>query len=202
MNRNNPTNGDYLRKLLSITAIAAVAVLAFAPAASAIDNPFVPNKPKKSHYGFKWVNYGCKEGSGQVRAYATANAYVYKLKSKYGMYRQKIKVQIDYNRRTNPNATPDWREVDGSSGTKESWFQKYSTVPGTTLPDAVQLNHNTGMQPSGATLTAKATVWLKRYGFHNAVWRYRKRSPKFTCPDPYGDMLPPTVQPPSVNGGS
>ena len=201
-----------MRKLIGITVIIAIALVAFVPVANAA--PWTP-KPKKSHYGFKWANSGCKvTKSGQVRAYGTAQAWVYKLKSKHGMYRQKIKVQIDYNRRTNPGAKPDWDQVDGTTGvkkyvdangvTQDHWFQKGAdaTALGIGLPDGIQQNHNTGMQPNGATLTAKATVTLQSSLAHNAVWKYTKRSKRFTCPDPTDMYLPPTATPPSANGGS
>ena len=63
-----------------------------------------------------------------MRSYATIETWVYKRKSKYGMYRQKVKVQIDkivgYD-----DSNPTWREVDSSTGVKagDKWFQKHGT---------------------------------------------------------------------------
>jgi hypothetical protein len=118
------------------------------------------------------------------------------------MYRQKVKVQID-RMAGYGDSDPTWRQVDGSSSTKgdAGWFVKYAEVPDMALPDGINLTHNTGMQPDDAILTAKATVWLKQYGWPKAVWRYRKRSPQFTCPGVGGMELPAAEQLPAAGGG-
>ena len=67
--------------------------------------------------------------------------------------------------------------------------QRGTTLAGIRLPDGVRVSHETGMQPSG-DLTAKATIWLKRSGWPKAVWRYKVRSPIFSCPDPYSGQIP------------
>jgi hypothetical protein len=190
-----------MRKLLSITAIAAIAVVALVPAASA--NPFVPDPPKKGHASYKWLSYGCKMNSqGQTRAHASIETWVRKLKSKYGMYRQKVKVQIDKQVGFS-DTNPSWREVDSATSQKDYWFQKNSGLaPGSrgSLPDGIRSSVRTGMQPDQAVLTAKATIWLKRYGLPNSVWRYKVRSPKFTCPGIGGMELPAAEALPFANG--
>ena len=58
-----------------------------------------------------------------MRSYATIETWVYKLKKGWsgaGMFRQKVKVQIDrvagYD-----DSNPTWREVDSTTGEKDTW---------------------------------------------------------------------------------
>ena len=176
-----------------------LAFLASAPAASAA--PWTPPKPKQGHASYAWIDYGCKmDAQGQQRSYAKVRTNVLKLKSKYGMFQQKVKVQIDriagYD-----DSNPTWREVDSTTATKgDTWFQKGGT-PGTSigLPDSAIASIHTGMQPDTGQLSAKVTVWLKRYGSPKAVWRYKVRSRTFECPG--FSLGPPPSQLPSANSG-
>lgn len=183
-------------------ALAALALLA--PTAGAA--PWTPPMPKKGHAGFKWHGYGCKTSSnGSVRAYGTIDSWVRKLPSgrfrSSGLFYQKIKVQIDKQVGFS-DARPDWRQVDGSSGVERGadggkiMFQK--TLG---LPNSVRYTHSTGIFPDHATLTAKATIWLKRNLWPKAVWRYKVRSKPFQCNPNLPDMLPAAPAPPSAGGG-
>jgi hypothetical protein len=187
-----------------VGALVACAVL-FAPAgAAAIDNPFVPNKPKKGHAGYKWLSYGCKlNPQGQTRSYASIETWVYKLTSKYGQYRQKVKVQIDKAVGFDDNE-PIWRKVEAQTTEKDYWFQKNSVLPAGsrgTLPDGVRASVLTGLQPDDRPLRAKATVWLKQDGLPNSVWRYKVYTKRFYCPDGSGMLPGPGGQLPSTGGG-
>jgi hypothetical protein len=184
--------------------VALAVALAAAPSAQAAF--WTPPKPKKSDVSHKWIDYGCTIGrDGNYHAHATIDTYVYKLHKKTGMFRQKVKVQID---RQAGYAGTDWRQVSGASraGTKgdagwiipDSSTRDGTPVPGTPLPDGIRMSVSTGMQPDVGTLTAKATVWLKRNAWPKAVWRYKVRSPEFTC---NGGLLPTSPQNPVVNGG-
>ena len=137
---------------------------------------------------------------GQLRSYAKVRTNVFKLKSKYGMFQQKVKVQIDriagYD-----DGNPTWRQVDSTTATKgDTWFQKDGT-PGTSsaLPDSAIASIYTGIQPDDGQLSAKVTVWLKRYGSPKAVWRYKARTPTFGCSG--FSLGPPPSQLPSTNAG-
>jgi hypothetical protein len=187
-----------MRKPLGITAMVVIALVAFVPAASS--NPFVPPMPKKGHASFKWLSYGCKDN----RAYASIRTGVHKLKSKYGQFFQKVKVQID--RSAGYNSHIKWSEVD-SNVTKGRKFQKgkQATQLGIGLPNFTVAGVRTGMQPNQGQLSAKATIWLKADGLLGlrSTWRYKVRSPTFTCADESsgGFLPPPGGAPPSTGGG-
>ena len=174
-------------------AIALIALVALVPAASAINNPFVPDPPKTGHAAYTWVHYGCKNG----RAYGSIKTWVRKLSSKYGQYRQKVKVQLDKQVGFNA-ARPDWRQVAART-TEGAWFQKDGNVPSNSVPNELRSGLNTGFQLAG-DLTIKVTVWLKQGGLPNSKWRYRVRSPEFQC-DLGGALPPPGGAPPSSGGG-
>ena len=164
-----------------------------APAQAA---PWTPPKPKTGHARIQLVDVGCKlTADGIYRSYAIVDTHVYKLKTRYGLFRQKIKVQIDKQVGFS-DSRPDWRQVDSVTDTKgdAGWFQKdvaYGSPGG--LPDSARTSLRTGIQPDFADFTAKVTVWLKRQGLPKATWRYRARSKPFNCR---------TDQLPIANGGS
>ena len=73
----------------------------------------------------------------------------------------------------------------------------WSRYTGSGLPTYSTSSVRTGLQPDQGNLTAKATVWLKRVrpGPDKTVWRYKVRSPVFTCGgfDPFAPPQGPST---------
>jgi hypothetical protein len=139
--------------------------LMFASAAAAA------SLPPRNATGFKWLNVGCFETEYGYRSVGGIRTYVYRLPKKNRSYFQRVKVQID---RQAGYAGSSWRQVAVKTWKWEP-FSRYN------IPAYSSSAVRTGLQPDSATLTAKATVWIKEVGSLRSAWKYTVRSKPFTC---------------------
>lgn len=130
-------------------------------------------QPSPGAASVEWRKAFCTDA---LRAIGEVKTTVRRVPTVRQTYYQEVKVQLD--RRVIGGM---WRQVD-------SRVYDWSRFRARNLPMWSRSAHRSGLASAGVSYTFKATVWLKqvRRGPDKTVWRYRSRSPAFTCADPSG----------------
>ena len=188
--RHLPSRRD--RRWTGAIAVGAIVTCLGGPAVAAAEPPLPPTGSSKYH----WLRAECVETDQGYRSIARVRTHVLSIADDgdaSARYYQEVKVQID---RSVDSTDTTWRKVDARS---YDWGRFTSAQTPTYSTSGMR----TGLQPDAGTLSAKATVWLKRTrrGPDKTVWRYRVRSAIFTCL-PSGMMLPAAPALPSPGAGS
>ncbi len=165
-----------------------------APAVAAA-GPFTPPLPPSGSSEYQWLRAECVETDQGYRSIARVRTRVLSITDDgdaQARYYQEVKVQID---RSVDSTDTTWRKVDARS-------YDWSRFTRSQTPTHSTSGIRTGLQPDAGTLSAKATVWLKRTrpGPDKTVWRYKVRSAIFSCL-PSGTFLPTAPAPPSAGAG-
>jgi hypothetical protein len=164
---------------LSFAAVVA-AVLVLPAGASAADMP--PWGAAK----FSWKRANCVETDKGYRSVGIVRTEVHQFPASDGdmnsRYYQEVTIQIDRQVLGNMWRKVDQRKYDWSRFTRSTKLPTWSTS-----------GIRTGLMDETHTLTAKATVKLKRekWGRDKTVWEYTVRSAPFECINPNeGNWLP------------